>query len=95
MARFLDGRRLRVLTMAKQDGLLTKSNLILGMGEERAEVSQALRSRFQLESATLAAASWVQKSTVLSANPVPFQYRVSIGTGKLSSSEPWAFDSTS
>jgi lipoyl synthase len=36
-------RSLDVITEARQVGLVTKSNLILGMGEERAEVSQALR----------------------------------------------------
>ena len=36
-------RSLAVLTEAREDGLVTKSNLILGMGETRAEVSQALR----------------------------------------------------
>ena len=36
-------RSLGVLTAARAYGLVTKSNLILGMGEERAEVSQALR----------------------------------------------------
>jgi lipoic acid synthetase len=36
-------RSLGVLTKARTAGLVTKSNLILGMGEERAEVSQALR----------------------------------------------------
>ena len=36
-------RSLDVLTQARDFGLVTKSNLILGMGEERAEVSQALR----------------------------------------------------
>ncbi|HTF07414.1 MAG TPA: lipoyl synthase [Asanoa sp.] len=36
-------RSLDVLTQARAFGLVTKSNLILGMGEERAEVSQALR----------------------------------------------------
>lgn len=34
---------LAVITMAKEAGLVTKSNLILGMGEEIAEVEQALR----------------------------------------------------
>ncbi len=33
---------LNVITQAKEFGLITKSNLILGMGEERSEVSQAL-----------------------------------------------------
>jgi lipoic acid synthetase len=36
-------RSLDVIRRAREDGLVTKSNLILGMGEERAEVSQALR----------------------------------------------------
>ncbi len=34
---------LAVLTKAREQALVTKSNLILGMGETRAEVSQALR----------------------------------------------------
>ncbi|MEO3746054.1 lipoyl synthase [Plantactinospora sp. B5E13] len=36
-------RSLDVLTQARNAGLVTKSNLILGLGEDRAEVSQALR----------------------------------------------------
>ena len=36
-------RSLQVITMAREFGLITKSNLILGMGESREEVSQALR----------------------------------------------------
>jgi lipoic acid synthetase len=36
-------RSLGVLTSARDAGLVTKSNLILGMGEDRQEVSQALR----------------------------------------------------
>ena len=36
-------RSLEVLTRAREAGLVTKSNLILGMGEEIAEVHQALR----------------------------------------------------
>ena len=36
-------RSLDVLTQARQAGLITKSNLILGMGEEPEEVVQALR----------------------------------------------------
>jgi lipoic acid synthetase len=35
-------RSLSVLSRARAAGLVTKSNLILGMGEERAEISQAL-----------------------------------------------------
>ena len=36
-------RSLDVITQARDYGLVTKSNLILGMGETREEVSQALR----------------------------------------------------
>ena len=36
-------RSLDVITQARDYGLVTKSNLILGMGEERHEISQALR----------------------------------------------------
>jgi lipoic acid synthetase len=36
-------RSLNVLTMAREAGLVTKSNLILGMGETREEVLQAMR----------------------------------------------------
>jgi len=36
-------RSLDVITQGRDAGLITKSNLILGMGEERAEVSEALR----------------------------------------------------
>ncbi|MDQ1579879.1 MAG: lipoyl synthase [Microbacteriaceae bacterium] len=35
-------RSLDVITQARNAGLITKSNLILGMGEERSEVTQAL-----------------------------------------------------
>ena len=36
-------RSLKVITLAREAGLVTKSNLILGLGETREEVSQALR----------------------------------------------------
>ncbi|HET6919946.1 MAG TPA: lipoyl synthase [Jiangellaceae bacterium] len=36
-------RSLEVLSMARASGMVTKSNLILGMGETRQEISQALR----------------------------------------------------
>ncbi|MDQ1716852.1 MAG: lipoyl synthase [Pseudonocardiales bacterium] len=39
-------RSLGVITAARTDGLVTKSNLILGMGEERAEISQALQDLY-------------------------------------------------
>jgi lipoic acid synthetase len=35
-------RSLEVITMAREAGLVTKSNLILGMGEQREEISQAM-----------------------------------------------------
>ena len=37
-------RSLEVITEAREAGLVTKSNLILGMGEEREEVSEALQA---------------------------------------------------
>ncbi|WP_208025785.1 lipoyl synthase [Amycolatopsis acidicola] len=40
---FTYDRSLDVLTQARNDGLVTKSNLILGLGENRKEISQALR----------------------------------------------------
>jgi len=40
------GRSLGVLSAARTAGLVTKSNLILGMGEERAEISQALQDLY-------------------------------------------------
>lgn len=36
-------RSLEVITQAREAGLVTKSNLILGLGEQRDEISQALR----------------------------------------------------
>ena len=36
-------RSLKVISAAREAGLVTKSNLILGMGEHRAEISQALQ----------------------------------------------------
>ncbi|MDJ0336776.1 lipoyl synthase [Cryobacterium sp. PH31-O1] len=40
-------RSLDVLTQGRNAGLITKSNLILGMGEERAEITQALHDLYQ------------------------------------------------
>jgi lipoic acid synthetase len=39
-------KSLQVLTWAREDGLVTKSNLILGMGETREEISQAMRDLY-------------------------------------------------
>jgi lipoic acid synthetase len=36
-------RSLDVITQGRKAGMVTKSNLILGMGEERSEISQALK----------------------------------------------------
>jgi lipoic acid synthetase len=36
-------RSLDVITQGRKAGMVTKSNLILGMGEDRSEISQALR----------------------------------------------------
>lgn len=40
-------RSLDVLTQARNQGMVTKSNLILGMGEEREEIEQALRDLYE------------------------------------------------
>jgi lipoic acid synthetase len=40
-------RSLHVITMAREAGLVTKSNLILGMGEERDEISRAIRDLYE------------------------------------------------
>ncbi|WP_418082039.1 lipoyl synthase [Tessaracoccus aquimaris] len=40
---FRYARSLEVLTMSREAGLVTKSNLILGMGETREEISEALQ----------------------------------------------------
>lgn len=39
-------RSLEVITVAREAGMVTKSNLILGMGETREEISQALHDLF-------------------------------------------------
>src|SRR4051795_8981346 len=39
-------RSLEVITKAREAGLVTKSNLILGMGEDREEISQALQDLY-------------------------------------------------
>jgi lipoic acid synthetase len=39
-------RSLDVLTAARADGLVTKSNLILGLGETRAEISEAMQALY-------------------------------------------------
>ncbi|MEV7004947.1 lipoyl synthase [Streptosporangium sp. NPDC051022] len=44
---FRHDRSLAVLTAARKAGLVTKSNLILGLGETREEISQAIRELFE------------------------------------------------
>jgi lipoic acid synthetase len=44
---FTYDRSLDVLTQARAVGLVTKSNLILGLGEERAEISQAMHDLYE------------------------------------------------
>ena len=39
-------RSLEVISKSREAGLVTKSNLILGMGEEREEISQALQDLY-------------------------------------------------
>ncbi len=43
---FRYARSLEVLTMSREAGLVTKSNLILGMGETREEISEALQDLY-------------------------------------------------
>jgi lipoic acid synthetase len=56
-------RSLAVLTQARAAGLVTKSNLILGLGEERAEVSQALRDLHDAGCELLTITQYLRPST--------------------------------
>jgi lipoic acid synthetase len=55
-------RSLRVLTAARDAGLVTKSNLILGMGEERAEISVTLRDLFEAGAQLLTLTQYLRPS---------------------------------
>jgi lipoyl synthase len=55
-------RSLDVLRAAKADGLITKSNLILGMGEERDEVSGAMRDLRSVECDLLTITQYLRPS---------------------------------
>jgi lipoic acid synthetase len=55
-------RSLRVLTAAREAGLVTKSNLILGMGEERAEISVTLRDLFEAGAQLLTLTQYLRPS---------------------------------
>ncbi|MGN6794645.1 MAG: lipoyl synthase [Streptosporangiaceae bacterium] len=55
-------RSLAVLEAAKADGLITKSNLILGMGEERDEISAAMRDLRAVECDLLTITQYLRPS---------------------------------
>lgn len=56
-------RSLEVLTLGRKNGLITKSNLILGMGETRAEISQALRDLFDAGCDIITITQYLRPST--------------------------------
>ncbi|HCU50830.1 MAG TPA: lipoyl synthase [Micromonosporaceae bacterium] len=56
-------RSLNVITQAHTAGLVTKSNLILGLGEERAEISQALRDLHEAGCELLTITQYLRPST--------------------------------
>jgi lipoic acid synthetase len=56
-------RSLNVITQARSAGLVTKSNLILGMGEERAEISQALRDLHEAGCELITITQYLRPST--------------------------------
>ena len=56
-------RSLEVITRARQAQLVTKSNLILGMGETRDEVSQALRDLFEAGCELITITQYLRPST--------------------------------
>jgi lipoic acid synthetase len=56
-------RSLNVITQAREFGLITKSNLILGMGETPAEISQALRDLFSAGCDLLTITQYLRPST--------------------------------
>ncbi len=56
-------RSLDVLRRARDAGLVTKSNLILGMGEERAEVSQAMSDLHEAGCELLTITQYLRPST--------------------------------
>ena len=55
-------RSLAVLEAAKADGLITKSNLILGMGEERDEITAAMRDLRSVECDLLTITQYLRPS---------------------------------
>ncbi|MBN9106123.1 MAG: lipoyl synthase [Propionibacteriaceae bacterium] len=55
-------KSLQVLTWAREKGLVTKSNLILGMGETREEISQAMRDLHQAGTELLTITQYLRPS---------------------------------
>lgn len=55
-------KSLQVLTWSREVGLVTKSNLILGMGETRDEVSQAMRDLFEAGTELLTITQYLRPS---------------------------------
>ncbi|MBI5027591.1 MAG: lipoyl synthase [Actinobacteria bacterium] len=55
-------KSLQELTWAREEGLVTKSNLILGMGETREEVSQAMRDLFEAGTELLTITQYLRPS---------------------------------
>lgn len=55
-------KSLQVLTWARDEGLVTKSNLILGMGETREEVSQAMHDLFEAGTELLTITQYLRPS---------------------------------
>ncbi|GAA1397751.1 lipoyl synthase [Luteococcus peritonei] len=58
-------RSLEVLTMAREAGLVTKSNLILGMGETREEISQAMQDLFDAGTELLTITQYLRPAVTL------------------------------
>ncbi len=56
-------RSLDVITQARTAGLVTKSNLILGMGEERSEISQALKDLVEAGCELITITQYLRPST--------------------------------
>lgn len=55
-------KSLQVLTWAREEGLVTKSNLILGMGETREEISQAIRDLYEAGAELLTITQYLRPS---------------------------------
>lgn len=58
-------RSLNVLTMSREEGLVTKSNLILGMGETREEISQALQDLHDAGAEIITITQYLRPSSLL------------------------------